>query len=92
MSKKCKITYDATMDAVKYTLIQMKNFYLEHPMPQKDDEEEDSVTFYFDIFIENVVKGWKDLEYVRHPFDFNRKMAEHSDISPATLRRIYNKK
>lgn len=91
MSKHRKQTYDVTMDAVNFTLSQMKNYYLSHPMPQKDDEPEDSVAFYFDVFFERVIKGWKDLEYNRHPYDYNRKMADHSDVSARHLRRIYNK-
>ena len=92
MSKNCKQTYDVTIDAVNYTLNQMQNFYIAHPMPQKADEEEDSVAFYFNVFFEKLIKGWKEIEYVRHPFDYNRKMADCSDVSTRHLRRIYNKK
>lgn len=92
MSKNCKQTYDVTTDAVNYTLDQMKNFYLAHPMPKNKDEPEASISFYFDVFFEKLIKGWKELEYVRHPYDYNRKMANYSDVSARHLRRIYNKK
>lgn len=92
MSKHKQETYDVTPDAVNYILTQMKNFYLTHPMPEKEGDPEDSVAIYFDVLFEQVIKGWKDLEYGRHPYNYNSKMAEHSDRSPATLRSFYNKK
>lgn len=92
MSKHVQETYDVTPDAVNYILKQMKNFYLTHPMPEIKGDPEDSVALYFDVLFEQVVKGWKDLEVVRHPYTYNRQMTEHSDRSPATLRSFYNKK
>ena len=92
MSKHCQQTYDITTDAANDTLARMKAYYDAHPMPKDEGDESDSVAFYFDEYIERVITGWRDLEYLRHPYDFNRQMAEHSDRSPATLRRIYNKK
>lgn len=89
MSKHCNETYDATRDAAEFTLNMFDEFYATHPV---EDNEEDSVAFYFDEFVEFVVKGWKDREYKRHKYDYNHRIAQHSDKSPATLRRIYNKK
>ena len=86
MSKKFKETYDATMDVASFALAQFDQFYASHPDP------EDSVAFYFDEFMDYVIKGWKDREYMRHPYDYNAQMAKHSDKSPRTLRQIYNKK
>jgi hypothetical protein len=90
MSKNCKETYDVTMDVVNDALSRVKNFYALHPMPKEG--EGDSVAFYFKIFTEQFVMGWKEIEYTRHEYDYNRQMAEHSDKSPSTLQRIYNKK
>ncbi len=92
MSKYTQQTYDVTQDAVNYILTQMDNFYLAHPMPEKEGDPEDSVAIYFNVLFKGVIKGWKDLECARHPYDYNRKMAEHSDRSPRTLRSFYNKK
>ena len=92
MSKKHKETYDVTMDAANDALARIKNFYALHPMPKDDKEEGDSVAFYFGKYIEIVINGWKDIEISRHPYNYNWQMAVHSDKSPATLRRIYNKK
>ena len=92
MSRYKQQTYNVTPDAVNYILTQMKNFYLTHPMPEKEGEPEDSVAIYFNVLFEKVIKGWKELEYERHPYDYNHKMAEHSDRSPRTLSGIYNKK
>jgi len=84
--------YDITPDAANDTLARIKAYYDSHPMPEDNEDEGDSVALYLDEYIELVVKGWKDLEILRHPYDYNKQMAEHSDRSPATLRRIYNKK
>ena len=92
MSKYKQLTHDVTLDGANYILSQMKNFYRTHPMPEKEGDPEDSVAIYFDVLFERVVKGWKDLEVARHPYTYNRQMAEHSDRSPATLRSYYNKK
>ena len=92
MSKNTQQTYDVTPDAINYILTQKNNFYLTHPMPENEGDPEDSVAIYFNVLSEEVIKGWKDLEYARHPYNYNRKMAEHSDRSPATLRSFYNKK
>ena len=86
MGKIYKETYDATLDAALFTLARFDQFYASHP------DLEDSVAFYFEVFIELVVKGWKDKEYLRHPYNYNVQMADHSDKSPRTLRSIYNKK
>lgn len=86
MSKKHKETYDATLDAVTFTLSRFEQFYASHP------DLEDSVAFYFEVFTELVVKGWKDIEYLRHPYNYNAQLADYSDKSPRTLRHIYNKK
>lgn len=88
MSKTYKQTYDVTMDAVNDTLSRIKTFYAAHPDPQNGD----SVAFYFKVFTEQLVKGWRDIEYLRHAYDYNRQMSQHSDKSPSTLQRIYNKK
>lgn len=85
-------TYDITNDAANDTISRIKAYYDSHPMPDDDEENGDSVAFYLDEYIEQVIKGWKDIENSRHPYDYNKQMAEHSDRSPATLRRIYNKK
>jgi len=89
MSKNRKETYDITMDVVHDALSRVKNFYASHPMPKEGDG--DSVAIYFKVFTEEFVKGWKDIEYQRHEYDYNQQMTEHSDKSAATLRRIYNK-
>jgi len=75
MSKNYTETYDVTSDVVNDTLSRMKTFYAAHPNLQNGD----SVAFYFKIFTEQVVKGWRDLEYARHVYDYNRQMSEHSD-------------
>ena len=90
MSKNRKETYDITMDAVNDALARVENFYASHPMPDKGVG--DSVAMYFDTFIEKFTKGWRDIEKKRHPYDYNHQMVVNSDKSPATLRRIYNKK
>lgn len=89
MSKNCNETYDVTEDAVNDTLSRMKAFYDTHPVEKNPN---DSVAFYEDRFFRLIVKGWKEMECTRHPYDYNHQMAAHSDKSPATLRRIYNKK
>ena len=92
MSKYKQLTYDVTSDGANYILTQMKNFYRTHPMPEKEGEPVDSVAIYFDVLFEKVIKGWKELEYERHPYNYNHQMAEHTDKSPRTLSSIYNKK
>ena len=87
MSKNHHETYNVTKDAANDTLSRMKAFYNTHPI---EDNPEDSVAIEFDTFIELVVKGWRDMEYIRHPYDYNRRMANHTDRCPATLRQIYN--
>ena len=86
MSKFHRETYDLTMDVAHIALSLMDTFYDAHPNPQNGD----SVAFYFELFTAEFVKGWKDREYKRHPYDYNRQMVNHSDKSSRTLRGIYN--
>lgn len=87
-----KQTYDVTIDAANDTLARIKAFYDAHPVPKDEKDEWDNVAFYLDEYTKLVFTGWKDIEITRHPYDYNKQLAEHSDRSPATLRRIYNKK
>ena len=48
--------------------------------------------FEFKEFERKAIRGIKDRFYKVYPYDYNSKMAECLDISPATLRRIINKK
>ena len=90
MSKNKKETYDITMDVVNDALVRMDAFYAAHPMPEKG--EGDSIAIFFNDLTEKIVLGWKEREALRHPYDYNRQMANHSDKSPSTLQRIYRKK
>ena len=87
MSKNCNETYDVTIDAAKDTILRMQAFYDAHPVTENPD---DSVAIEFDFYMELVIKAWRDMEYQRHPYDYNSRMAEHCDKSPRTLRNIYN--
>ena len=89
MSKNRNETYDVTEDAANDTLSRMKEFYAKHPAAEN---QEDGVAINFGRYMELVVKGWKVIEYERHPYDYNRQMAKNSDRSPAALRNYYNKK
>ena len=89
MSKNKKETYDATDDVVEYALMKADEFYASHPLKKKPGEE-DKFQFYLHPFVERFYKGWKDRLCKRYPYNYNAKMAENTDLSPATLRRICN--
>ena len=50
------------------------------------------IRFEYKQFERETIQGWSDLMKSDHPYDFNTKLSISQDKSPATLRRIYNKK
>ena len=50
------------------------------------------IRFEYKQFEQETIKGWSDLMKSDHPYDYNYKLTISQDKSPATLRRIYNKK
>ena len=89
MSKNRKECYDATDDVVEYALMKADEWYTSHPLKNIPDEE-DEFQFYMHRFAEKFYRGWKERMYRRYPYNYNAKMAENTDLSPATLRRICN--
>ena len=91
MSKYVQKTYDVTDDSVKLTLDLMREFYEKNPMPENEDDPRPAVSIYFDKWMEGICKGWKELEYLRDPYNYSSQMNEHCDKSDKTLRKYYNR-
>ncbi len=50
------------------------------------------IRFEYKQFERETIQGWCDIMKRDHPYDYNTKLDISTDKSPATLRRIYNKK
>ena len=50
------------------------------------------IRFEYKQFERETIQGWCDIMKIDHPYDYNTKLDISTDKSPATLRRIYNKK
>lgn len=50
------------------------------------------IRFEYKQFERETLRGWCDLMKTDHPYDYNTKLDISTDKSPATLRRICNKK
>ena len=51
----------------------------------------DKISFSFKRFERNFIRRWHERMYKEFPYDYNRKMAESTDASPAKIRYICNK-
>ena len=78
-----KKTYDATDDVVNYILHLMDEFYA-----SLGEDDEGYFLLFFKVIMRKVLKEWKVRVKRRHPFDFNQKMSECTDVSKRNIERI----
>ena len=81
-----KKTYDFTDIAVRDLLEKVD----EYQAIEGNDIAD--ILFEFRVFETRVIKGLQERFYKRYPYDFQRKMADCLDASPAKIRYICNKK